>query len=112
MVAMVERRIFERLDADFKGKYSSIDAIDAQESGELQGSNLSAGGIMVNARNRIPEDNAIDLWLFRAHREHSIHTIGRIVWQREVSPGAWQAGLKLYRPDLMQLSSLVEFSTV
>lgn len=103
--APIDRRIFERLEGDFNGRYSVKGTEEI--SGEFKGLNFSASGIMVDVDKRIMEGRALELNLVSPVTNSTIKTTGQIVWQREIKPGRWQAGLKFYQADLIHLWPLI-----
>lgn len=103
--APIDRRIFERLEGDFNGCYCLKDTEEV--SGEFRGLNFSAGGIMVDADKKIIEGRTLELSL-TSQTNSTIQATAQIVWQREVKPGRWQAGLKFYQADLIHLWPLID----
>lgn len=102
--APIDRRIFERLEGDFSGRYCVKNIKEIQ--GEFKGLNFSAGGIMVDVDKKIVEGRVLELSLV-SQTNSAIQTTGQIVWQREIKPGRWQAGVKFYQADLIHLWPLI-----
>lgn len=105
MEALIDRRVFERMNEDFSGWYALKDT-DAM-LGEFSGMDFSAGGIRVRVNKKIIEGRALDLNIVSPEAKTPIHETAQIVWQREVSPGWYEAGVEFYRPDLARLWPLV-----
>lgn len=105
MEALVDRRIFERMTEDFTGWYSLQD--EKEILGEFLGLDFSAGGLRVHSRRQIIEGRALDLSLVVHRLKGPIEKPAQIAWQRELSSGWWQAGLKFYQPDMIHLWPLV-----
>ena len=105
MEALVDRRIFERMTENFTGWYTIKD--EKEILGEFLGLDFSAGGVQVHSRQQIVEGRALALSLVSHRIKSPIEKAARIVWQREIKPGWWQAGLKFYQPDMIHLWPLV-----
>lgn len=105
MDALVDRRVFERLEEPFSGWYSIKDAPEVL--GEFYGLDFSAGGIRVHTNRQMLEGRALDLRLVSRDATSPISETAQVVWQRENESGVWEAGLKFYNPDLIRLWPLI-----
>ena len=105
MDALVERRIFDRIQEDFSGWYTLKDEKDIL--GEFLGLDASAGGIRVNSRKEILEGRALVLSLALPLVSAPIQMAAQVAWQRELRPGWFQSGLKFFQPDLTSLWPLI-----
>ncbi|HCD38774.1 MAG TPA: hypothetical protein DEQ77_08700 [Candidatus Omnitrophica bacterium] len=105
MESSIDRRIFERMHDDFTG----WDTLKDNEKilGEFAGLDFSGSGIRINARRRILEGRALDVSLVSVKVSEPIKESAQVIWQRELSPGWWQAGLRFYHPGLAHLWPLV-----
>lgn len=107
MESLMDRRIFERMESDFTGWYSLKD--DNKILGEFLGMDFSADGMKVHSPQSLPEGRALDISLVSSQAKTPIPETAQVVWQREVSPGRWQAGLHLYQPHLLGLWPMVDY---
>lgn len=107
MEPLVDRRIFERMESDFTGWYSLKDEDKIQ--GEFLGIDFSADGLKLNSAQSLPEGRALDLSLVSSQAKSPISETGQVVWQREVAPGRWQAGLHFYQPHLLGLWPMIDY---
>ena len=105
MDVWIDRRIFERMQESFAGWYAIKDTDEIL--GEFSGLDFSAGGLRVNANRKIVEGRALDLNITSPEAKTSIRKTAQIVWQREVKPGSYEAGLKFYQPALGSFWPLV-----
>lgn len=101
----IDRRLFQRINADFTGWYSLKDRKEAD--GDFLGLDFSAGGIRVRANKKIVEGRALDLNIVSPEAKTPIRETAQIVWQREVKPGWYEAGVEFYQPHLARLWPLV-----
>ena len=92
MDVLIDRRVFERMQEDFSGWYALKDTDEML--GEFSGLDFSAGGIRVRANKKIVEGRALDLNIVSPEAKTPIQETARIVWQRELKSGQWQAGLE------------------
>ncbi len=106
MEPLVDRRMFERMESDFTGWYSFKD--EDKILGEFLGMDFSADGLKLNSAQSLPEGRALDLSLVSPQAKSPISEAGQVVWQREVAPGRWQAGLRFYQPRLLGLWPMVD----
>lgn len=107
MEPLVDRRMFERMESDFTGWYSLKDEDKIQ--GEFLGIDFSADGLKLNSAQSLPEGRALDLSLVSSQAKSPISETGQVVWQREISPGRWQAGLHFYQPHLLGLWPMIDY---
>lgn len=107
MERLFERRVFERINADFSGWYALKD-----EGGEIQGEfwglDFSGSGVRVHSVKEITEDKVLEVSITSSTLSQPIQETARVAWQRKIEPGLWQAGLKFYQPRLMHFWPLVE----
>lgn len=107
MERLFERRVFERINADFSGWYALEDE-GSQVHGEFWGLDFSGSGVRVNSAKEIAEQKVLEVNITSPAFSQPIQETARVAWQRMVEPGLWQAGLRFYRPKLMNFWPLVE----
>ncbi len=115
----IERRIFERVRVDFNGRFKSAIFDSSGESvtlrrdfaeGELRGVNVSGEGILARSENKIPESIPLDFWLFSDRLGKPVEASGQVVWQKQDDSGQWEVGVRFYKPNLLNLSRLIDYS--
>ena len=107
MERLFERRVFERINADFNGWYALKDEA-GQIRGEFWGLDFSGSGIRVHSAQEIIEERVLEVSINSPALNQPIQETAQVAWQRRIEPGLWQAGLKFYQPRLMHFWPLVE----
>ncbi|MFA5361752.1 MAG: PilZ domain-containing protein [Candidatus Omnitrophota bacterium] len=95
-----DERIFERVPAKLTIRYRNL---QSKEWGLLQTRDISAKGIGLVSKDRIPHNTPLELWLPVPGRGESVYSQGKIVWSKTIWFSEYHAGIKLNRPDLVGL---------
>ncbi len=101
-----DRRVFGRFRARFplKFKYSKEDF-----GSEVFLRDLCAAGARIAARKNLYVNDWVDLQVEVPDGKAPIEFSGRIVWAREESPNAWNAGVKFDKINLMETQRIFRF---
>lgn len=100
--AMDDRRIFERIDAEFPLRF--LNPTSGKE-GRAQTVDISADGLGVVAEERIFTGTPLELWLDIPDQHEPLYTRGEVVWSKPWGTENQQRlGVHLERAELMGLA--------
>lgn len=102
----IDRRLFQRINADFTGWYSLKGRKGVE--GDFLGLDFSGSGIRVDSVKEIPYDRILDVSINSDALKSSLKESAQVIWQKELLPGKWQAGLKFFQPRLAAFWPILE----
>ncbi len=100
-----DRRIFERFRSRFSLKYINL---NSNKEGHGQTNDVSANGICINAQEELLAHNLLEIWLLLPNRNQPLYTRAEVIWSSMLERNNYKVGLKLEKPDLMELSRVLK----
>ena len=99
-----DRRIFERFPARLKARFINT---DSNQEGTAHTQDISAKGIRLLARELLPVNASVELWLDVPDKGEPLYTRGQVVWSRNEGSDAFHTGICLEKADLMEISRVL-----
>ena len=87
----IDKRLFERLKSNIR---VSIKNFKNKFETEARSTNISRSGIGVFLQEKLNIGDKLELWVHLADGLKPIHRFGRLVWLDELSPVAFNGGIK------------------
>lgn len=100
-----DRRVFERFLARLALKYINL---HSNKEGQAHTTDVCANGICINANEEFPRSTPLEMWLRIPNRIQPIYTRAEVIWSSMAGENNYKVGLKLERPDLMELARVLK----
>jgi len=99
-----DRRDFARFSVDLRVQF--LDPIN-NKKGEGQTKDISAKGIGIYTKEKLPPETQIELWLGIPNKEEPLYIKGKVIWSKEVEDNKYRVGICLDRTDLIGVSHIL-----
>jgi len=99
-----DRRIFERFHAKMPVRF--LESTGTQEN-TAQTFNISAKGLGLVTKDRIPESSPVEVWLQVPDKGEPVYSRGEVVWSRSTGINEYRSGVSLEKADLMGVSRVM-----
>lgn len=67
----------------------------------------ASGGGMLATKTVLDPGTSLEMWLRLSENQDLFHTVGKVVWCKEVEPGAYRVGVKFDSIDFMNVSRVL-----
>lgn len=102
--AMEDHRIFQRFNVKYPLRF--LEAVSGQE-GIAYTKDISARGIGFVTPQPLTAAMALEMWLKVPDKGEPFYTRGEVAWSKPINESEYQVGVKLERPDLMEMARLL-----
>jgi hypothetical protein len=99
-----DQRIFERFRARLPLRFIDL---KGNKEGQAEVRDISAKGLGILAKNELPPQTPLEMWLDIPDRGEPFYTRGEVVWSKLSEPGQWRVGVNLEKADLMGMSRIL-----
>lgn len=99
-----DRRIFKRMPINLSVRLLNK---HANRWGLVQARDISEKGIGLVTGQELPISTPLEIWLPIPDRGESFYTRGEVVWSRRARHNAYEAGVSLDGPDLVEVMPLL-----
>lgn len=100
-----DRRIFERFPSRFSLKYINL---NSNKEGLGHTNDVCANGLCINVPEELSSHNLLEIWLLLPNRNQPLYTRAEVIWSAMTRGKNYKVGLKLEKPDLMELSRVLK----
>lgn len=101
----IDRRMFDRFAVDFP---ALIKEKKTQMENYERCCDISAGGAGLLAKNKVIPNTRLELCLNISNGHAPYHSLGRVVWAKQVQENRWRLGLEFDRIDFMGLRRILD----
>lgn len=99
-----DKRVFERFSVNLPVRFLGS---SANEEVRAQTQDISAKGIGLITRERLPVNSSVEMWLEIPDRGEPLYTRGEIVWSKSTGIEEYRSGINLEKADLLGLSRVL-----
>ncbi|MDD2689904.1 MAG: PilZ domain-containing protein [Candidatus Omnitrophica bacterium] len=103
-----DRRIFERFRSRFSLKYINL---NSSKEGLGHTNDVCANGLCINVQEKLSNHNLLEIWLLLPNRNQPLYTRAEVIWSAMTGRKDYTVGLKLEKPDLMELSRVLKVTS-